>query len=273
MSNLENSSNETLGNCELFFENCSTDEQIFINNFVSKIKNLDDENILNIFNEKINSSEELFENLYEYMKDTINFKKKSLIYINNNYINQIKEKDNYIKELETRINKLNTLLDEQENRASERLSPRNDISKDYEWAKIELEKKNITINDLKRNLRNQIFLNDDKEYIILDLEKDIQNLKKQNFYMSGEIKSLKEELNNKMIEWLEQQEVLEFKNKELTSSMVSLQKENITINNNLSECIDELKCILNDLYYFKQQCIKENNKKTKIEESIIEDYL
>lgn len=192
-------------------ENYQTD----IFKFITKITSLD------CNNHETNEIESL-DDLYVFIKNIIESKNKSILHINNNYIGQLKDKDKYIQE-----------LGEQN-------------SKELDFIKYELEQKNILINDLKKNIRNQIFLNDDKDYIIFDLEKEIINLKKLNYHLSNEIK---QDTNKN--------DIIESEKNELIQKLNSKLKR---------QSIEQLKNIKKEL----DQQFKYNNK---ISESIIINYL
>ena len=141
--------------------------------------------------------------------------------------------------------------------------------------KSELATKNDIINELKRKLRNEIFFNDDKDFAISDLEKEIIILNQQK-------ESLKIELNNNRLKIQENIELnnfnisqLEIEKNELFLQNKKLAEENSGIKKNFSSTIEELKNIKEE---FREYCRlplnkSEYNSQSIISNSIIHDYL
>ena len=271
-------------------------EQLLIIEFIKKIKNLNDEYINNLFSLENNELGKLLEIIHEYIKESINFKKKSLNFINRNYTNQIKEKDIYIYELEIKTSNLAEEVTkylaqmEQYNKEisslknqyqlSHKLTKENHtkieiLMTELQSTKSELATKNDIINELKRKLRNEIFFNDDKDFAISDLEKEIIILNQQK-------ESLKIELNNNRLKIQENIELnnfnisqLEIEKNELFLQNKKLAEENSGIKKNFSSTIEELKNIKEE---FREYCRlplnkSEYNSQSIISNSIIHDYL
>ena len=137
------------------------------------------------------------------------------------------------------------------------MSQQNEI----ESLRYELQKKNNLIYDLRKNLRNQMFLTEDKDYVIMDLENDVNSLKKQNLDLIDKLSKLSDEYNK-----------LRSEKKELLLLNFDLNRENINITKNVNNSIEEFKEIMKDFCCFKSQFLKDDLK-SNIMRMMINDYL
>lgn len=204
----------------------------------------------------------------KYNKDSYIFELESRM---NNFVQQINKYLNQIEQYNKEMTNYTYYLDGNNIKEVNKVD---NLINELELYKAEIERKNDSINDLKKNLRNQIFLNDDYEYAITDLEKELKSLNHKYTKLSKELVDTRIELNNIKIEYENNIQ----SNNEKIEQLINEKEALILQNNKLSEEKEimqkNLLYTVNELKEIREELNKYNNinLKKSINDSIIQDF-